>query len=40
LAFASLIVLFLVPSVLGMQEDLRARLRGDRTTGTSPHIAE
>jgi hypothetical protein len=32
--------LFLVPSVLGMQEDLRARLRGDRTTGTSPHIAE
>ena len=40
LAFASLIVLFLVPSVLGMQEDLRGRLRGDRTTGTSPHIAE
>ena len=40
LAFASLIVLFLVPSVLGMQEDLRARMRGDRNTGTSPHIAE
>ena len=40
LAFASLIVLFLVPSVLGMQEDLRARMRGDRNTGTRPHIAE
>ena len=40
LAFASLIVLFLVPSVLGMQEDLRARMRGDRNTGTSPHVAE
>ncbi|MEC7154023.1 MAG: efflux RND transporter permease subunit, partial [Pseudomonadota bacterium] len=40
LAFASLIVLFLVPSVLGMQEDLRARMRGDHNTGTSPHIAE
>ena len=40
LAFASLIVLFLVPSVLGMQEDLRTRMRGDRNTGTSPHIAE
>ena len=40
LAFASLIVLFLVPSVLGMQEDLRVRMRGDRNTGTSPHVAE
>ena len=40
LAFASLIVLFLVPSVLGMQEDLRARMRGDRNTSNSPHIAE
>ncbi|HCD16661.1 MAG TPA: hypothetical protein DEQ83_03365 [Rhodobiaceae bacterium] len=40
LAFASLIVLFLVPSVLGMQEDLRARLRGDRQADGTPHIAE
>ena len=40
LAFASLIVLFLVPSVLGMQEDLRGRMRGDRNTGASTNIAE
>ena len=40
LAFASLIVLFLVPSILGMQEDLRARMRGDHRRDHAPFIAE
>ncbi len=40
LAFASLIVLFLVPSVLGMQEDLRGRLARLRGTATPQEAAE
>ena len=45
LAFASLIVLFLVPSVLGIQEDARAKIaswRGRTDTGaaTGPQAAE
>lgn len=39
LAFASLIVLFLVPSVLGIQEDARAKIaswRGRADTGVTP----
>ena len=30
----------LLASAKQVQEDLRARMRGDRNTGTSPHIAE
>ena len=41
LAFASLIVLFLVPSVLGMQEDLRAAVqRRRKAPAESPQAAE
>ena len=45
LAFSSLIVLFLVPSILGMQEDARAKIaswrgRSDTEGATGPQAAE
>jgi uncharacterized protein HemY len=43
LAFASFIVLLLVPSVLGMQEDIRSwsrRSRGHRGDDATPEAAE